>query len=215
MESIASYALSSRAAYQSVVNRLEEFCNESYEGRPASAIIEELKSIPLEQRDEAFYGVLQAYVNWLMKRNLSNKTVNNHYKVIKHYFSYSGIRADPIGLRQNVNRPKEIKEKLHPLTLEEIHKIFAHTIQKRRMLYLVLIGSGMRIRECVALRKRDFVLDFPERIKIEVRAQFTKTKTAHTTFVSKESSRYLIPRLNSIAPDDLVFATNQDPYHAS
>ncbi len=174
-----------------------------------------MKSIPLDDRDDAYYGVLQGYINWLLRRNLSHKTVNNHFKVVKHYFSYHGIRADPSALRQNVNKPKEIKEKLHPLTLEEIHKIFSHSIEKRRMLYLVLISSGMRIRECVALRKKDFDLNHPKRIKIDIPAQYTKAKTAHTTFVSKEASRYLIPHLNSLEPDHLVFATNQDPYHAS
>lgn len=174
-----------------------------------------MKSIPLDDRDDAYYGVLQGYVNWLLRRNLSHKTVNNHFKVIKHYFSYHGIRADPMALRQNVKKPKEIKEKLHPLTLEEIHKIFSHSIEKRRMLYLALIGSGMRIRECVALRRKDFDLHFPKRIKIEIPAQYTKTQTAHTTFVSKEASRFLIPHLNSLEPGDLVFTTNQNAYHAS
>jgi integrase len=214
-ESIATHAPSSIAAYKSVVSRLEEFCRERYDGRTGNDIIKELRSIPAEQRDDAFYGVLQGYVNWLMRRKLSHKTVNNHFKVIKHYFSYYGLRADPIGLRQNINRPKEIKEKLHPLTVEEIHKIFAHTIEKRRMLYLVLIGSGMRIRECVALRKRDFDLDYPKRIKIDIPAQFTKTKTAHATFVSKEASIFLLPHLKRLATEDLVFSTNPEPYHAS
>lgn len=208
-------AISSRASYQSVIHRLEEFCAENYEARTPDDIIKELKSIPLEERDDAYYGLLQDYVNWLLKRGLSHKTVNNHFKVIKHYFSYHGIRADPIALRQNVNRPKEINEKLHPLTLEEIHKIFSHSIEKRRILYLVLIGTGMRIRECMALRKRDFDLNYPKRIKIEIPAQYTKTQSAHTTFVSKEASKYLIPRLNAIGSDDLVFARNPNPYHAS
>lgn len=83
------------------------------------------------------------------------------------------------------------------------------------MLYLVLIGSGMRIRETVALRKKDFDLDYTERIKIEIPAQFTKTRTAHTTFVSKEAEFFLKPHLETLNNNDLVFATNSTPYHAS
>lgn len=215
MESLTTYARSSRASYQSALNRFEEFCNQSYEGRVTEQIVEELKSIPLEQRDDAFFGVMQAYVNWLVGRSLSHKTVNNHFKIVKHYFSFHGIRVDSSDLRRNVNRPREIKEKLHPLTLEEIHKIFSFATEKRRMLYLLLVGSGMRIRECVALRKKDFDLGFPTRIKIEIPAQYTKTQTAHTTFVSKEASRYMIPYLKGLEPNDLVLAKNPDPYHAS
>lgn len=215
IEAISALADSSRASYQSVLNRFGEFCNINYNGRTADEITEELKSIPVEQRDDAFFGVLQDYVNWLIRHNLSSNTISNNFKVVNQYFSYQGIRAHPSDLRQNVKRPKEVKEKLHPLTLEEIHKIFACSIEKRRRLYLVLIGSGMRIRECVALKKKDFDLNYPKRVKIEIPAQYTKTKTAHTTFVSKESARYLVPHLNSLETDDLVFATNQDHYHAS
>jgi integrase len=215
LESLMSYAPSSQASYKSALNRFEEFCNGTYNGRSTSQIVTELKSIPLEERDDAYCGVLQGYVNWLMKRDLSHKTVNNHFKIVKHYFSFHGIRADPLELRRNVNRPKEVKEKLHPLTLDEIHKIFAFSTEKRRMLYLVLIGSGMRIRECVSLRKKDFDLDFPKRIRIDIPAQYTKTKTAHSTFISKEASKFLIPHLDSLQWQDLVFATNLDPCHAS
>lgn len=206
MEAIMSFAYSSRASYQSVLRRLEEFCNENYDCRSADEIVKELKSIPFDNRDEAYFGVLQDYINWLLKRNLSHKTVNNHFKVVNQYFNYNGIRVNPLELRQNVKRPREIKEKLHPLTIDEIHKLFSHSLEKRRMLYLVLIGSGMRIRECVSLRKRDFSMDGPKRIKIEIPAQYTKTKTAHTTFVSKEAAKYLFPHLHSLSPDDLVFA---------
>ncbi|HEX9678863.1 tyrosine-type recombinase/integrase [Nitrososphaera sp.] len=215
LESLLSYAASSRASYQSALNRFEEFCAFFYEGRTSDKIVTELKSIPIEHRDDAYFGVLQGYVNWLLKRNLSHKTVNNHFKIVNHYFNFHGIRAFPADLRRNVNRPKEIKEKLHPLTLDEIHRLFSCSTPKRRMLYLVLIGSGMRIRESVSLRKKDFDLDFSKRIKIDIPAQNTKTKAAHTTFVSKEASKSLIPYLDSLQSDDLVFATNENPYHAS
>lgn len=214
-ESLMTYARSSRASYLAALNRFQEFCKHTYDGRASRQIVAELKSIPLEQRDDAYFAVLQGYINWLLKRDLSHKTVNNHFKIVKHYLSFHGIRVDPSDLRRNVNRPREVKERLHPLTLEEIHKIFSFATEKRRMLYLVLIGSGMRIRECVALRKKDFDLCFPKRIKIDIPAQHTKTQTAHTTFVSKEASRYLVPHLKSLEPTDLVFAKNPDPYHAS
>lgn len=215
IEAISSLAYSSKASYQSVLHRFEEFCNQNYNGRTTDEVIKELRTIPIEFRDDAYFGLLQDYVNWLVGRNLSSHTISNNFKVVNQYFSYQGIKASPSDLRRNIKRPKEVKEKLHPLTLEEIHMIFAHSAKKRRMLYLVLIGTGMRIRECISLRKRDFDMNFPKRIKVEIPAQCTKTKAAHTTFVSKEASKYLIPHLDSLELDDLVFARNQMPYHAS
>jgi len=72
----------------------------------------------------------------------------------------------------------------------------------------------MRIQESVALRKNDFDLNNPKRIKIEIPARNTKTQTDHTTFVSKESEQLLKPFLDELQEDDLVFATNPNSFHA-
>ena len=214
LEGIMALKYSTRENYQAGLHRFEQFCNQQYEERTTGDILQELKSIPLQDRDDAYLEILQDYVNWLITHNLSNPTINLYFQVITYYFSYHGIRAHPTDLRHKIKRPKKIREKLHPLTREQIHRIFSCSIEKRIMLYLVLIGTGMRIQECVALRKKDFDLDYPKRIKIEIPAQYTKTLTAHTTFVSKEAEKYLRPCLESLKPHDLVFATNPYPFHA-
>ncbi|WP_268541343.1 tyrosine-type recombinase/integrase [Candidatus Nitrosotenuis cloacae] len=215
LERLSSLKYSTRENYQASLHRFEQFCNSNYQGRTSENIIHELKSIKPEERDDAYFGLLQDFVNWLVSLGLSHATVNMYFQVVTYYFSYHGIRVHHIDIRQNVKRPKKIKEKLHVLTKEEIQRIFEFAPQKRKMLYLTLIGSGMRIRECVALRRKDFDLSFPKRIKIEIPAQFTKAQTAHSTFVSKEAARYLKPHLESLQYNDLVFATNHTPYHAS
>lgn len=177
-------------------------------------VIQELKSIPQDSRDDVYFGLLQDFVNWLISLGLTSTTVNMYFQIVTYYFSYHGIRAHYIDIRQNVKRPKKIKEKLHPLTKEEILRVFANAPNKRIMLYLTLIGSGMRIQECVALKRKDFDPDYRKRIKIEIPAIHTKAQTAHTTFVSKEASRYLKPHLESLQENDLVFATNPNPFHA-
>ena len=146
--------------------------------------------------------------------SLSNTTIRQYFQITTYYFNYLGIRVHPIDLKHNIKLPKKIKEKLHPLSKEEILKIFEHTPEHRQMLYLVLLGTGMRIRETVALRKKDFDVCCSKRIKIEIPAEFTKTKTAHTTFVSKEAEKLLRPHLESLEENDLVFATSPNPVHA-
>jgi len=215
LEGIQTLQYSTRENYLASLNQFEKFCKKFYENRTIQEILEEIKSLKPEQRDDAFLGMLQDFVNWMIKSTLSNTTIHQYYQIVNYYFSYHGIRVHPLDLRQNVKLPKKIKEKLHPLTKDEIIQLFYHTPVHRQMLYLVLIGTGMRIRETVALRKKDFDLDHSKRIKIEIPAQFTKTRTAHTTFVSKEAENYLRPHLESLNDDDLVFATNSLPYHAA
>ena len=214
-EGIQTLEYSTRENYQSSLNQFERFCNSNYGNRTMSDVLTELKSLQLEHKDEAFIGMLQDFVNWMTKSTLSNTTIHQYFQIVTYYFSYQGIRLHPLDLRQNVKLPKKIKEKLHPLTKEEIIQLFKHAPKSRQMLYLVLLGAGMRIRESVALRKKDFDIHHPKRIKIEIPAQFTKTKTGHTTFVSKEAEQYLKPHLDTLKEEDLVFATNSNPYHAA
>ncbi|MEM2160560.1 MAG: tyrosine-type recombinase/integrase [Candidatus Nitrosotenuis sp.] len=214
LERLQSLRYSTRENYHAALHRFEQFCNSYYSGRMSEEIIQELKSIPQEQRDDAFFGLLQDFVNWLIGLGLTSTTVNMYFQIVTYYFSYHGIRVHQIDLRQNVKRPKKIKEKLHPLAKEEILRIFAQAPEKRIMLYLVLIGSGMRIQECVALKRKNFDLNYLKRIKIEIPAIYTKAQTAHTTFVSKEAAKCLKPHLEALQENDLVFATNPNPFHA-
>lgn len=215
LEGIQNLEYSTRTNYLATLKQFEKFCYSNYDKKTIQEIVDEIKSLNPEQKDEAFIGVMQDFVNTLVNAKLANTTIQKYYQIAIYYFSYNGIRVHPIDLRQNIRIPKKFKEKLHPLTREEILQLFQFTPMPRQMLYLVLIGSGMRIRETVALRKKDFDLDYPKRIKIEIPAQFTKTRTAHTTFVSKEAELFLRPYLEKLNSNDLVFATNSIPYHAS
>jgi len=210
---IKSLDISTQYNYIAAINKFEKFSKQKY-NHNLEEIINELKSIKGEERDLAYFSVLQEFVNWLIDGKLSNATVNMYSQIITYFFSFYGIRVHPIDLRHNVKKPKKIKEKLHVITKQEIQKILNQSIEKRKTLYLTLIGSGMRIQECVSLRKSNFDLSFPKRIKIEIPAQYTKARTAHTTFVSKEAEFYLRPYLECLENESLVFATNPYPLHA-
>lgn len=214
LDRLLSLKYSTRENYQAALRRFEQFCRISYSGRTSDDIVLELRSISYPDRDDAYFGVLQDFVNWLVLLKLAHTTIAMYFQIVTYYFSYHGIRVHYIDIRQNIKRPRKIKEKLHSLTKDEILKLFEYAPKKRIMLYLTLVGSGMRIQECCALRKKDFDLDHRQRIKIEIPALFTKSQTAHTTFVSVEASRYLRPHLESLQRNSLVFAKNSNPFHA-
>jgi len=150
LDTIKSLKYSTWENYRASINRFGQFCKEQYSGRNIEDVVFELKSIPEESRDEAYFDVLQDFVNWLSDKKLSGSTINMYYQVITYFFSFNGIRIHPIDLQRHIRRPKQVKEKPHPLSRAEILDLFEHTPDHRKMLYLVLIGSGMRIQECVA-----------------------------------------------------------------
>lgn len=206
-EGIQSLSKSTQDSYKSVVKHFDFFCYEHYKKRNIQDIINELNSLTYEEKKIGFIGLLQDFIFHLEKIGLAPNSVYNHYSVITYFFGHEGIRFHSSDLRRNLRFPKILKKRLHPLTLKEIHRIFKFTPQKRQMLYLILVGSGMRIRETTCLRKKDFSFDM-KRIMINVPAQFTKTKTAHTSFVSREASKLLKLHLKTLDYEDLVFSTN-------
>ncbi|WP_371504277.1 tyrosine-type recombinase/integrase [Nitrosopumilus adriaticus] len=213
MDSIQVLKHSTKENYRACINKFDSFCSEKY-NCTITGLLNEVRSIKQEERDDVFLSVLQDFVNWMVSVNVATSTVNQYIQIITYYFSYYGIRIHSIDIRRHIKKPKKIHEKLHSVTKEEVIQILDNSIEKRKMLYLVLIGTGMRIQECVSLRKKDFDLKHAKRIKIDIPAIHTKTQTAHTTFVSKEAENFLRPRLESLSNNDLVFATNDKPFHA-
>ncbi len=215
LEGIQTLSLSTQNSYKSVLNHFDSFCYEKYNKRNTQNIIDELHSLPPKKMEIGFVGSIQDFIYYLEDIGLAPNTIYNHYQIITYFFGHNGIRMYHADLRRRIKFPKIVKKKLHPLTIQEIHKLFEFTPQKRQMLYLVLIGAGTRIRETTCLRKKDFDLNYSKRIKIEIPAQFTKTQTAHTTFVSREASKLLRPHLKELKDEDLVFSTNyKNPHNA-
>jgi len=215
LEGIQTLSKSTQDSYKSVLRHFDSFCYEKYNKRNTQNIIDELHSLSPEKMEIGFIGSIQDFIYYMENIELAPNTIYNHYQVMTYFFGHNGIRMYPGDLRRRIRFPKIVKKKLHPLTIQEIHQIFEFTPQKRQMLYLVLIGAGTRIRETTCLRKKDFDLNYPKRIKIDIPAQFTKTQTAHTTFVSREAAKLLRPHLKSLEDEDLVFSTNyKNPYNA-
>jgi integrase len=115
--------------------------------------------------------------------------------------------------KAELNFPKSVKERHESLSLETIKKILDYASPERKALYLTLLSSALRIGEAVQLRKRDLEV-FGQRLKISVRAKYTKTKQERITFISKEAEAYVRPILDRTSPDKLVFGTNEEPFQA-
>jgi len=108
--------------------------------------------------------------------------------------------------------PKQLKEEPFPLQLDAIRKILEFA-GKKKALYLTLLSSGIRIGEAIQLRKKDF--DFSKKcVQIHLPAKITKTKTARTTFISREAASFLSIKIRNLAENDLVFGSNEKVHTA-
>ncbi|EGG41366.1 integrase family protein [Candidatus Nitrosarchaeum limnium SFB1] len=188
--------------------KFEKFVENKYKGKNLEDILDELNRLDKSNQETALIDLLQDFVNYLDGIGMHPSTMKGYFSTAKRYLRYRGFKIYNEDISQNIILPRVVEEEKHPLTKEEIKKILDNSSVKRKTLYLTLLSSGMRIGECVSLRKRDFDVITHDRIAINIPGKFTKTKKPRTTFVSNEAAEYLKVILSKIKDDDLVFTKN-------
>jgi len=195
---------------------LERFCQDSYK-KDSTSVIKKLKAdLQKAQKDgkstKKLYLFLDNFVKWLeeytprRKLHLSSSTVINYYSQVLQFLRYNEIPIDSGMLSQFVTLPTKLKELPQPITRDEINILVINSDEKRQALYLVLSSSGIRIGEALQLRKMDFeMLSNPVRVILP--ARITKSREGRYSFISSEAKEKLVPLLEKLESDDLVFAT--------
>ncbi len=208
-ESMDTLSAGQKGISKSAISHFDVFCGIKYSA-DSEEIIRQLKKLNVHK----VYDVIQNFVNYLAKQDLTPRSVREYTKIIKGYLSYRlmiPIHAED--MHANVKFPKQLKTAPHRLSKEEVQKIIENASLQRKPLYFFLLSSGVRGEEACSLRKRDFEL-FNGRYKINLRGSYTKTGMPRTTFISKEAQKYLEPLLKKLKDDDLVFTENSDPIKA-
>jgi len=188
-----------------VLKQFSKFCKSRFK-ESDEEVLKELMKQTQDERIINGIDVIQLFVNYLSKK-VKPQTVKGYVGHVIGYFNYRGIKLTSLD-KKIIRYPKEIKEEKFPLSKEDIKQILDNSSYRRKTLYFVLLSSGMRIGETIALRKKDFDTE-GKRIMINIPAIFTKTKKSRRTFVSLEAQGYLMKRLDEIEDNDLVFGTNK------
>jgi len=132
-------------------------------------------------------------------------TIRLYFSFIKSFLrSCHRIKLDPDDIKIEKVLPKRSKELRPPITIDTLKKIFFYASKTRRTLYCVLISSGMRLGEALALRMSDFHLD-ENPVRISIRKETTKTKEARETFISWEAVDMLKLIIEGKKESDRVF----------
>ena len=195
---------------------LEWFCQDSYK-KDSTSVIKRLKADLLKAQrygksTRKLYLFLDNFVQWLIeykpkrKTQLCSTTVRNYYSQVLQFLRYNEISMDSSMLKQFVTLPKKLKELPEPIKLDEINILVSNSNAKRQALYLTLVSSGVRIGEALQLRKKDFEIH-SNPVRIILPARITKSREARYSFISSEAKKKLIPLLEQLEDDDLVFAT--------
>ncbi|MCH8324461.1 MAG: tyrosine-type recombinase/integrase [Thaumarchaeota archaeon] len=202
-EKTSTLAPGTQIGIKQVVNSFFSYCMEKGIGDP----------IPFMKKSENdCFDLLQDWINWNTNRGLAASTIRQNFSSLKGFLYYVGIKIVKEDVKANLSFPKQLKEEPFPLQLDAVRQILEQTT-KKKALYLTLLSSGLRIGEAVQLRRKDF--DFSkERVMIHIPAKITKTKTARTTFISREAASLLSIKIRNLAENDLVFGSNEKVHAA-
>jgi len=189
------------------IERLDKFCFESYKNNLDHVIDEALKN---RDPTELMLDVLQEWINSV---ELDRATINGYFSGVRKYLYYNRIKITSEDIQNSVIFPKKIREEKKPLLMSEIREIISSSSFKKQGFYLTMLSTGARPEEILSLRKKDIDIT-GNRIKVNIRAEFTKKKFARSSYCSIECNKYVLPVLKKIGDDDFVFGKNPKIGHA-
>ena len=209
LEKLNTFPKNTRENTQATINGLIKFVREKYDSS-LDQICEELVLIKKTKGDEEFedvlYNLLQEWIDWNIEKKIGAYTIKIRFSIIRGFLYHMGIKTNTQDIKQILKFPRKIQEEKIPITREKLRDIvlFQSRNPKRQAFYLACSSSGMRMGEALQIRKSD--LDFSlERVMIRIKGEYTKTKFARTTFVSKECEEKMRTYLDELDNDDFVF----------
>ncbi len=212
-EHISTKSLSHRKNTGYAIDWFDKFCIGQYNGKSEKTVLADSlkqKYDNPQKHSINLFSLLQDFINYLKIGGLDPTTIRSNFNLVKNYLNWYGFEIYSESVKSRLNFPTKIEEEAYPLTLEDIKKIINEANPKRRVLYLFLSSTGMRISESVQIKKRD--LDFSyDRIMVRIAGKYTKTKKPRKVYVTKETEKILSDILEKIKDDDLIFGTSENP----
>jgi integrase len=158
-------------------------------------------------RPEDAFDVLQ---KWINKNHEKLDPVSNrqYFEIFNDFLYYKGIKLDRRDIDAELTFPTMFDEEKHPITHEEIRKIFDVAKYDKKAIYSAMITSGMSIGEVIAIRKKHLTID--KRIMVKVPSIHRKVRRFKTTFIANWAAKYIINKLPKLGDEDYVWGFDGD-----
>jgi len=144
----------------------------------------------IENEELGVYRVLNEYVVFLDKKGIKPKTIRLWFTTVKGYLSHLQVEVFSEKCKQLVKLPKVRRLKKEALTKEILVKLLRNLDAKLQTAVLVAISSGMRVGEIAGLTLSDIEFNH-EPVKINIRAETSKSREDRETYISNEASEAL------------------------
>ena len=207
---------------KSALSQLDRFSIERFQ----VSSLQLFEDLGKEKNEDKTFFVFNQFITWLQEEHpeimipfgnancqrvfkpLHSRTIKNYIKALKNILEDCfGLVLNDRQFKRKVRFPQIEDFDPEPLTKEELKWIIEYATRSKRVLYMTLKDSGMRIGEAISIRKKD--IDFTkDPVEIHISAKITKTKKARITYITRETKSMLQDFVSEKQDNDLVFATN-------
>jgi len=185
---LQSHSASSKKTYRTAIvgtkNGFRIFLKEKYNCNEVQL------AFRIQNKEFDVYEILSEYVIFLDKKSIKPKTIRLWLTIVKGYYTYMGIDVFAEKCKQRVKLPKIKRLKKEALTKEILIKLLHNLDPKLQSAVLVALSSGLRVGEITGLTLPDIEFN-AEPVKINVRAETSKSGEDRETYISKEASEAL------------------------
>lgn len=189
---IKSIYISNKKTASTYFGRLlsfERFIKENYDFSVDELTLKKVFSVDI-------YDLLSNYVSWLDSRvdnkgskSLSSISIKNGVVNVKNFLEYCDIPINQHKFKMRVKLPRVYIQYKESIPREMIIKILETCENFKLKTYLIcLAATGARASEMCSLRLKD--IDWTNN-KINIRAEFTKTKVGRYCFITEECKNFL------------------------
>ena len=144
----------------------------------------------IENKELDVYKTLNEYVIFLDKKGIKPKTIRLWFTVVKGYLTHLQVEVFSEKCKQVVKLPKIRRIKKEALTKEVLVKLLRNLDAKLSTAVLVATASGMRIGEIAGLKLSDIEFN-RDPVKINIRAETSKSREDRETYLTNEASEAL------------------------
>jgi integrase len=221
---------SMREQYVSIYHQFDLFCKSKYNTSNDQVLEDLSKDWGINHNSNKIILVLNDFVQWCLKDHPEITYTHGKYNHIKRHITKKSprtIRLYVNKIRQllddvwdvevnasKINRkiriPKAEEEEAEPFTKQQMRNFLDSLSNTKKLQFMILKDTGMRIQEFCQIRKKDVEID-GKRIKISIQSRYTKTKRARICYISKETEPSFLRLYKGSNDDELLFGTNEDP----
>ncbi len=220
---------SMREQYRSIIHQFDFFCTDEF-NKTANQVLEDL-AIDWEEthRSNKIILVLNKFVQWCLndhpeltyyhgkynhiKRKIGKKnpsTINLYVNKIRQLLDdVWNVEVNVNKISRKIKIPKPEEEGPEAFTKKQMRVFLDSISNTKKLQFMVLKDTGMRIQELCQIRKKDVGIG-GKRIKITIQSRYTKTKRARICYITRETEPSFLRLYKNKEENELLFGTNEN-----